>query len=423
MSVSYLFQTIGDFLALYWWIIVLMVFLPLNASIGAFVTHEKKKRAAKWSIISIKISRETQKTPQAMEQILTTINGWGTLPSLRPTEWVSLELISVGGEVRFLIRILEKYKHLLESTIFSFYQDVEIKDADDYMDLVPSNTAELYARDQDIWGSELILDKEAAYPIKSYKEFPGGGEGKESDPMSVFMEIMGRLTPDEFMGIQMILMPIRTKAVRAKYKYILEKLKAKPHSVTITGETIDPTMPLIKMGNEAKIAKAVEDNLSKPFFDTLIRAIYVAPKSAFREKYAKQGIVSSFNQYGIPDMNSFKKNIITEIGDVLPNPDKKFVLFPQRRNEARKERILHTYRHRDIPPVTFMGKLISSMMFHNNMGSKFCELSTESLATVFHLPTTAILTAPFMQRVESRKVGPPQGLAIFGEAKDLEIFE
>lgn len=400
-----------------------MVFLPLYSSMAVFVNHEKKKRKNKWSIISIKISRENQKTPQAMEQVLTTINGWGTLPSMRPTEWVSLELISVGGEIRFLIRILEKYKHLLESTLFSFYQDIEIKDVDDYIDLVPSNTAQLYAREQEVWGSELILDKEGAYPIKSYKESPGGGEGKESDPMSVFTEIMGRLTAEEFIGIQLVLMPIRTKTVREKYKYVLEKLKAKPHSATITGESIDPAMPQIKMGNEAKIAKAVEDNLSKPFFDTLIRAVYIAPKAAFREKYAKQGVVSSFNQYGIPDMNSFKKNTITEVGDVLPNPDKHFVLFPQRRNEARKERILHTYRHRDVPPFSFMGRIISSMMFHNNMGSKFCELSTESLATVFHLPTTAILTAPFMQRVESRKVGPPQGLAIFGEAKDLEIFE
>lgn len=419
MSVSYIFQVIGNFLALYWWIFVPVIFLPLYAGMGAFVTHEKRKRGATWSIISIKISRETQKTPQAMEQILATINGWGTLPSFKPTEWVSLELISVGGEIRFLIRILEKYKHLLESTIFSFYQDVEIKDVDDYMDLVPSNTAELYARGQEIWGSEIILSKEGAYPIKSYKEAIGGGEGTGSDPLSVFMEIMGRLTPEEFIGIQFLLMPVSTKSVKAKYKYILEKLKSKPKE----GDIVDPSTMQIKMGNEAKLAKAVEENLSKPFFNTLIRAVYVAPKTAFREKYAKQGIVSSFNQYAIPDMNSFSKNGITEIGDVLPNPDKQFVLFPERRNEARKERILHTFRHRDIPPVTFMGKLISSMMFHNNMGSKFCELSTESLATVFHLPTTAILTAPFMQRVESRKVGPPQGLAIFGENKDLEIFE
>lgn len=419
MSFNSVLQTVLDLLGLYWWLIVLVIFIPLHSSLAVFVTHEKRKRENKWVVLDIKVSRETQKTPQAMEQILETMNGWGTLPSRRPTEWASLELISIGGEIHFLVRILEKYKNLLESTFFAFYQDVEVKEVDDYIERIPSNTAQLYAQGLDVWGAELILDKEAAYPIKSYKEFITGGEGKEFDPLSVFTEIMGRLAPEEFIGIQMILMPLRTRAVREKYKYVLEKLKAKPKE----GEAVDAITLKITMGSDAKKAKAVEENLSKPFFDTLIRTIYVAPKSAFREKYAKQGVVSSFNQYGSPDLNSFKKNSATEIGDVLPNPDKSFVLFPKRRDEARKERLLHTYRHRDVPPVSAMGKLISSMMFHNNMGSKFCELSTESLATIFHLPTMVVLTAPFMQRVESRKVGPPQGLAIFGADKDLEIFE
>ncbi|TSC60258.1 MAG: hypothetical protein LiPW15_136 [Parcubacteria group bacterium LiPW_15] len=419
MSFNFVFQSILDFFALYWWIIVPIIFLPLYSSTALFVTHEKRKRENKWVILDIKISRETKKTPQAMEQILETMNGWGTLPSRKPTEWASLELISIGGEIHFMIRILEKYKNLLESTFFSFYQDVDIKEVDDYMDHVPSNTAQLYARDLNVWGTELILGKEGAYPIKSYKEFTSGGEGKEFDPMSVFTEIMGRLLPDEFLGVQMILMPISTKSVREKYKPLLEKLKAKPKE----GETLDTTTLKLTLGTDAKKVKVVEENLSKPFFNTLIRAIYVAPRSSFREKYAKQGIVSSFNQYASPDLNSFKKNSQTEIGDVLPNPDKLFALFPKSRDEARKERILHTYRHRDVPPVSAMGKLISSMFFHTNNASRFVELSTESLATVFHLPTTVVLTAPFMQRVESRKVGPPQGLAIFGGNEDLEIFE
>lgn len=408
-----------DQLALYWWLIVPVIFLPLYSSLAIFVTHEKRKRENKWVILDIKISRETIKTPEAMEQILETMNGWGTLPSRRPTEWASLELISIGGELHFMVRILEKYKHLLESTFFSFYQDVDIKEVDDYIGRIPSNTAQLYAQGLDVWGAELILDKEGAYPIKSYKDFTSGGEGKQFDPISVFTEVMGRLMPDEFIGIQMILMPIRTKDVREKYKSLLEKLKAKPKA----GETIDTSTLKLTLGTDAKKVKAVEENLSKPFFKTLIRVVYVAPKVSFREKYAKQGVVSSFNQYGSPDLNSFKKNSMTEIGDVMPNPDKPFALFPKRRDEARKERILHTFRHRDVPPTGFMGQLLSSMIFHQNTGSKFIELSTESLATIFHLPTMVVLTAPFMQRVESRKVGPPQGLAIFGGSEDLEIFE
>jgi hypothetical protein len=51
------------------------------------------------------------------------------------------------------------------------------------------------------------------------------------------------------------------------------------------------------------------------------------------------------------------------------------------------------------------------------------ELNTESLATLFHPPTRMVLTAPHIERVESRKSGAPAGLAVYGEESDIEKFK
>ncbi len=411
MSFGLISEVLGIFLASAWWMLLPILLLPVIASLFVFINHETKKRSARWSLLDIKISREIKKTPQAMEQILATMHGWGG----KHTDWTSLEVASFGGEIHFYIRVQEKLKNLMESAFFSFYQDVDIKEADeDYAARIPSNTAELYARGLDAWGTELILDKDGILPIRSYNEFSTGGsekpDGKNFDPISVLIEILGRIQKEEILGIQMILMPVKTKAVKEKYKPALDKMKEQPPKKE--GESPKP-----KTATEIKVAKAVEENLSKPMFNTLIRVIYVSPKTIFQDNYAKQGILSAFNQYSSPDLNSFKQNDGVAVGAA------KSWFFKKKKNEHRKEHILHEYKHRDIPQWTGLGKLFTSTLFHHNVNSKFSELSVESLATIYHPPTNVVLTGPYMQRVESRKVGPPSGLAIFGESSDLEIFQ
>jgi len=172
---------------------------------------------------------------------------------------------------------------------------------------------------------------------------------------------------------------------------------------------------------EANIARAIDKNLSKPIFNTLIRVIYISPKAIFQENYAKQGLLSAFNQYASPDLNSFKSNDFVAVGGA--KSDKFPFLFAAARNSDRKEFLLHKYRHRDIPLNSSWGVILTSTPYHVNNKSKFVELSTESLATIYHLPTMATLTAPFIKRVESKKVGPPAGLAIFGEDAGQELFK
>lgn len=400
---------IQDFLISFWWIIVPLVFLPFYGSLGTFISQEKKKRETKWAVLEIKIPRDVKRTPESMEQVLSTIHGWGG----KATDWTSLELVSLGGEVHFYVRVQDKLKAILESSFFSVYHDIEIKEVEDYVSLIPSNTGILHAQGKDVWGTEIILDKEGAYPIRSFTEFSSGGDEKHFDPISVFIEIMSRIKKDEMIGTQIVLMPAKTKDIRAKYKEVVEKLK---------GHDKDPGVEAKpKTTAEANIARAIDKNLSKPIFNTLIRVIYISPKAIFQENYAKQGLLSAFNQYASPDLNSFKSNDFVAVGGA--KSDKFPFLFAAARNSDRKEFLLHKYRHRDIPLNSSWGVILTSTPYHVNNKSKFVELSTESLATIYHLPTMATLTAPFIKRVESKKVGPPAGLAIFGEDAGQELFK
>lgn len=408
MSFDFLGE-LQDFLISIWWLIIPLVFLPFYGSLSTFVSQEKKKRGTKWSVLEIKMPRDLQRTPASMEQVLSTIHGWGG----KATDWTSLELVSLGGQVHFYIRVQERLRHILESSIFSVYHDIEIKEVEDYVDAIPSNTGILHAQGKDVWGAELILDKEGAYPIRSYVDFSSGGDEKHFDPISVIIEIMSRVKKDETIGVQIILMPVKTKDIKSKYKEILEKLKGQDKDA---GDEAKP-----KSTTEAKTARAIEASFSKPFFNTLIRVIYISPKAIFQENYAKQGLLSSFNQYASPDLNSFKMNDNVAVGGA--KSDKFPFFFAAARNADRKEFLLHKYRHRDIPLNTAWGVLLTSTPFHINNKSSFMHLSIESLATVYHLPTTATLTAPFIKGVESKKVGPPAGLAIFGEEGGEDLFK
>jgi hypothetical protein len=97
-------------------------------------------------------------------------------------------------------------------------------------------------------------------------------------------------------------------------------------------------------------------------------------------------------------------------------------LFPKLRNEYRKQRLLAYFKGRRFPPQRNVGKFLTSYPLNWNFSHKECELSVTSLATLYHPPMYVALTAPHVKRVESRKVAPPAGLAIYGSEEEVERF-
>src|SRR3989344_3563578 len=110
-------------------------------------------------LLEIKISKDITKTPLAMEVFLTSIWQSGAVTytdtywvgKARP--WFSLELVSIGGNVRFFIWAQEKFRGLIETQIYAQYPTVEIYEAEDYTKNVQHDPKRF-----NMWGTYFKLD-------------------------------------------------------------------------------------------------------------------------------------------------------------------------------------------------------------------------------------------------------------------------
>ena len=429
-----IWAAVQAFLLFTWPIWLFFIIFPVFVSLWLYVRQAQFKRNIKWVILELKIPREVRKSPQAMEQVLTAIHSLRNAPGDikewywdgEVTRWYALEMVSFGGEVRFFLRVYKRQKDLVQAAFFSYYPDLEVVEADDYMDLFPKDMTETYAKQMDIWGTEMVLVNEGAYPIKTYEDFEHMEEEKQFDPISTFLEVLGKLRKEETVGIQILIAPASPKW-RDEFEGTVNKLK-KPATATIkTGGTVEEgggtngtkEMLIARSPGHIEVLKKMEENLSKPAFDTIIRFIYLSPKEGFSDTFPRRGIAGAFNQYAALNLNGFRQN--HKVGTrtrIWKWPH----IFPKVRNEYRKQRMLLSYRTREVPPETWMGRLATSYLFNWNFGSKRFPMNVKCLATLFHPPTAVVLTAPHIRRVESRRTGPPAGLPIYGEEGEIERF-
>ncbi|MEK7162425.1 MAG: hypothetical protein AAB730_01030, partial [Patescibacteria group bacterium] len=166
---------------------------------------------------------------------------------------------------------------------------------------------------------------------------------------------------------------------------------------------------------ETEIMKKIEGKATKNAFETMVRYIYLAPQETFSIVLPYRGLRISFQQFAIPNSNHFDVNYRTWTRAWMWEAP---YLFTKRVAAGRKARIWDYYRNRRLPPGTFMGKLAQFHIFTSTFTQRISLLNTEELATLWHLPTEAVLTQPILQRIEAKKLGPPAGLPIFREGDE-----
>lgn len=445
---------LGDiirFLGLTWWFWAFFAFWSIFRSLLLHWRQEIFKNSISWVLLELKIPREVKKSAKAMEQVFAYVHSLKNAPSGilgkywqgEICRWLSFEVVSFGGETRFFVRTYEKYRPLIEAAFFSAYPDIEIIEVEDYANQFPQNLKDLYEMNFSAWGTEIILSREEAYPIKTYPNFENFSEDEKAfDSMSGLLEFMGKFKKGETFGIQILIYPADSNW-KDKWSNLVKQLKegrgdggsgAKVNYSTVVdfpGGGPLPAFAVAKSGGEEKsaggaghtpremdIIKAVENNLSKPAFNTLIRCIYISPNLIFNDNLAKRGISGVLNQYS--ELNSFIQN-----GDVSAVTEMWQWSHPvaSLRSEYKVQRLLYNYKKREIPPQTWIGKFVTSYPFNLNFKSKLFILNIEALATIFHPPTVVVLTAPHIRRIESRKTGPPAGLAIYGEEEEIEKYQ
>ena len=449
LQIIFIFLTdlyyIGGFLLSLWWIYIPLILFLLVKSLWLKQAREKFIQKMDWILLEVKPPAEIKKTPRAMEQFFAGLHGCQRTPNWAERnlggevqEWFSLEVVSQSGEIHFLIRTHSMYRNLVEAQIYAQYPEAEINQVDDYVQSVP---ADIPNQDYDLWGTELILAKEDAYPIRTYEAFEKGllMEEQRIDPIASLLEVMSKLNQGEQIWIQTLIRPVMDEWQKAgenlrdkligraigkapgefrkealAWKEVSQEqihfLIAGPPAGEVKKEVPKVINPLDYMTKvEKDVITALEENISKIGFEVIIRFLYLARRDAFAKPNVA-AVIGCYKQFNTQHLNSFKPN-----KKITSKIDYKIQLKGPR-EVYRKRKILTAYRKRDFVQQSKMIKYLKPLFFERlpivnwfSIRSQPFVFNIEELATIYHYPGMMV-KAPLTPKVEAKKGEPPMGL-------------
>lgn len=368
------------------------------------IKHARTKSIIKSGgvLLEIKLPRDVFKTPLAMEVILTSLHQAGNATYLeaiidgKHRPWFSLELVSIEGNVRFFIWTQPKFRKLIESQFYAQYPGVEIYEAEDY-----SKSVFVDSEKVTMFGMTYKLTKADVYPIKTYVDYGLDREQEEEskvDPMTSTLEFLGSMKAGEQIWIQILLQAHRKKTLESDltqpkkdWKDAGKKEIKKLIEDISGGDDEDGPRRAPTMGEKETIS-ALERSLSKIPFEVGIRGFYIARKESF-DPVAIPGLIGSFRQYNSETLNGFKPSKTTSVD--YPWQD-----FGGHHVTDMKKKLLAAYKLRSFFQIPF-----------RNLMAKPFILTTEELATLFHLPGKVAGT-PTLTKIPSRKSEAPSNLPI-----------
>lgn len=411
------------YIVITWWLWLPVLFFSFSFHVIQNYNSLKYRLSLEWVLLEIKVPKETHKSPKAMEQIFAGLHGaYGAPPRKwrdvflkgKVPDWYSFEMIGTGGETHFYIRAFKKYKNFVESQVYAQYPEAEISETPDYVSDMP-----LHLPDEkyDIFGADLALNKEDAYPIRTYPDFEEKGGGldqvKRIDPMASLVELFSTLRGDERIWIQILSAPTGDDWVK-RGQAVLDKLMGRTPAASQSSLLSDIIFSIDKSltnlapgpsGEDSKVVKkeerekkpemtpgkqdvikAMEKSWDKLGYQSNIRFLYIGPKDDFHQAHVA-GIVGSFRQYSSQSLNGFKINGATVTGAKG--------LFKESKTFTKKRALYNAYRDRKLFGAGFTPYV----------------LNTEELATIFHFPDIGV-KSPLLPRVEAKKGEPPVGLPL-----------
>ncbi len=331
--------------------------------------------------------------------------------------WHSLEIVSREGSIHFYIRTPDKFKKTIQTQIYAQYPQAEVFEVTDYATTMPG-----YSKDGPInlWGTMLKLNKDDPFPIKTYVDYGldraiGSLEEQQRiDPITPLLEFLGSLGAGEHGWIQILIRPDTKrfstknkegileggKSWTDKAKEAIKELNAKLVEKDADGKS---SARRATKGEQA-LMESIERNASKYGFDTAIRVVYLGEKDKFNANNIG-GFLGAMRQFNNPDSNGFKPDGSTKVD--FPWQD----MFGTK-IIGMKQGMLSAYKNRKFFYGSFdLGEFGSYFTHPNASGKTPFILSTEELATIFHLPGRVAET-PTFARLESTKAEPPSNLPI-----------
>lgn len=416
-----LLTSVSDVWRQVWWIVLPIVTFFLFWDFWVLYIQFRFITAIKWMLLEIKVPKNILKTPKAMEQVFAAAHAPYTY-GLRFSEkywegmveyWMSFEIVGSAGESHFYLRLPKQYRNLMESAIYAQYPGAEITEVEDYVRqmprVLPSKAVQLY-------GNEQILREPSCYPIRTYPMFEESVEERRVDPIASLMEAVSKLKADEQVWIQILARPTgddwKKEGQAIINKMIGKKEEKKPSFWSFFGMGVSlgevlrapfehPSLEgekpkkkdefnfrmLLLTPGEKEVVEGIERKIAKLGFETTIRFLYIDKREAFsRDNVAS--VTGFFRQFNTQNLNLLK-------------PDKKTMtaavhgLFKQMRLNWRRRIVYEKYR---------------DLLFNRRKPI----LNIEELATIYHFPIAGV-ESTYLEKVESRKGGPPPALPLMEE--------
>jgi len=420
-----------DVLSSFGWLIFLVLIFVMFKEFWMVRIVTNYINSLEWILLEIKIPGANIKSAKSMEQVFATVYGVYSF-GLRPWEiyvegkvesWLSFEMTGGQDGIHFYVRMPKKHRNLVETALFSQYPDIELHDAEDYTKRLPRV---LPNNEYDVFGTDIILAREDAYPIKTYVDFEDTEVKEERDkidPVSVITETLSKLKPGEMVWLQLLVRPAAPdwtkkaealmeeisgrkqkdtkKGVTAGAGEFLSNLAAAPVAPPAWSEgsqTQQTTFRLYTPG-EQEILKAISRKASKRAFEAIYRFVYIDKKDEFTGENI-EAVIGAIQQFATLDLNFFKPNkaTFTKKSTVSKYPWRRKKILAQK-----KLQIYQAYIDREMPqpfvPKLFRLKLETSIM------------NIEELASIYHPPTVSV-RAPKVQPAGFRKGEPPVDLPV-----------
>ena len=421
-------ELIWVFIENWLWLVIYLFFVWVATLY--WLDFRKKAFHAKreFVLLAIDVPVDNEQSPKAVENIFSQFTAILTGPSFlekyidgKHQEWISLEIVSIDGYVQFLIRINEKLRDVVEIAVYAQYPDCEITEIEDYVNNVPQEYPDPNYK---LFGAEMLLGKDTAYPIKTYIEFEHSLSQELKDPMAALLETLGMLKPGEQTWLQICITPVLDKVWVKKYSTKLinkllgkkeppEKSKlwvrillfplrgiakiidmfsgggggGKDSSGGGDSEILKSPMLALTPG-ERDVVEAVERKASKMGFLTKFRLVYVGKKEVFHKPRGFASVFGAIRQFSTQNLNFFMPDMST-----LTDWD---YFFKQREINNRRNYL--------------MSKYVNRKNWSGSNGYGFI-LNTEELASLYHFPMSTVKT-PLLKRTMGKKTEPPIGLPV-----------
>jgi hypothetical protein len=406
------------FLFDFWWFLLpILCFQILWEKYKGYKKSLYRKKM-NWSFLELKFPSGIAKSPRAMEEVFNSLHA--IAPDVKEDlTWINLNLrgfvpknyvfliVAHDGKLRFFIRFPTELKEFVKTRFYSQYPEIQFIEVDDPLAFLPP------AVPNSLFNTEIFdirLNKEDAYPIKTFSVLEYLPKEQQIDPLMTFSEGAWQISNKEWLVFQIFVLPTTPdneehgkKWIERGQKVVNKLLGKKEEKEDIWEEIEEFTLNLLLAPFRYPVWKKREEKTKEEFNIQRLTPGERRVLELIQQKLGKLGFWCNFRVTYIATKDIFenkKDAAIALISSVLKNFSTEdlngFSLYPLGISKPRMspERIFHIKRRE-----------YSSFKIYRLPSSKSFILNSEELATLFH-PPMEFVSPSGIERVPVRELPP-----------------